>query len=447
MLTNYQRSLKYGSSFYIFCLLSTVYCLLLCLSSCAVNRTIESHGDKTLRDIHTIKPNHYIGRSESLESFDKSLQNAIAHAQTQIIQDLGVNISLELTDKYKSISVNDFSEVASLTSSDILIEGSHNVQTKINRIYTEKKTYERQVFYTTWVEVFFDKTRFLRGHDSFWQAEIVALKLPERANIDSRFINNYTRLLELKKSRYDSESRYLSAETSQAFMSLYDRYNSIFTSQIRYISLENTASAKKFSNQFVFKVSNRSTGNNLPDLPLRINNVLYFTDSAGQIQYTADYNNDISISIGNNLTDYINPLQAVIYKNDTFSPLKNKNVTLLVKSDNKNVEFVFGGMLSENGYNISTVYDLLLNIKPTINTKQISVNQYITELSLEILFLQNGRAVRTTYFPANRREYITGYGQSREQSLVSAINLEYFSQKSQMVEEIERVVREILMRF
>jgi len=428
------RSLKYGS-FFVFIFL---------FIACAVNSTVETSGDKTLKNQKLIMPNHYIGISESEESFDSSFQGAITSAQAQIIQELGVEISVSITDKYKSFETSNFQDVASLASRDVLIEGTHNIQTRINRIYSEKNIFGGKTLYKTWVEVFFNKDTFQGQHNAFWRSKITALQLPNSTIIGATFINNYTEMLNLKNNRFEHDKRYISGELESEFQNLYHSYNTIFQALKANIFVQNLVSENKFSNWFSFLITDKRMGTPLPHFPITINGTPYTTDASGLLQYTADYNQDILIFIGHNLQKHLSPSQVTIYTNDTFSPMKNKNVALFISANQRTVEHTLNNLLSAAGYKISTQYDLKLQIDCLENTRNRSVNQYITELRLEVQFMQSDRTLRTIFIPKNSNEFITGYGSTRAEALMAAATFEYYSQKNQMVQEIERVVRAAL---
>jgi len=409
-----------------------------------MNSIIETSGDKTLKNQKVIMANHYIGISESEESFDNSFQGAISSAQAQIIQELGVEISVTITDRYRNIETSNFQNVASLASRDVLVEGTHNIQTRINRIYSEKKIFGGRTLYKTWVEVFFNKDLFQGQHNAFWRSKITALHLPNTTTLGATFINNFTEILNLKNNRFEQDKIYISRELESEFQNLYNSYYTLFRALHANIFVQDIAGEKKYSNRFIFKFTDRRTNVPHPHFPILVNNTPYFTDASGLLHHTADYNQDIIILIGHDLLRSFQQSQLMVYRNDTFSPMKNKNVALYITANQRTVEHTLNNLLSTAGFPLSTQYDLKLQINSTENTRMRSVNQYITELRLEVQIVQNNRTVSTIYVPANRNEYITGYGSTRAEALLAAATLEYYSQKTQMVQEIERTIRRIL---
>jgi hypothetical protein len=208
--------------------------------------------------------------------------------------------------------------------------------------------------------------------------------------------------------------------------------------------VQNIAENQKFSKNFVFKLTDISTNKLLANFPIIINNKFFTTNEQGLCEFVADYENDITILLGHNLECFFTQDALTIYKNDYFSPRITKNVAINVKSTQKTLEKNFIKLFESRGYIISSECDILIEIQPTYKTSQPSVNTFLTELTLTLNFNKNKKTLSTMNIPTNKNTVIKGQGNTKENSLISAFSLEYYTQKENDFKAIEKRISSLL---
>jgi hypothetical protein len=432
----YKSILKYIiNSLYLFCVLTIV-------GSCATNQKTATWGDKNLRTQGAIRSNHFIGISQNLDRFDRAFQNAMFMAHSQIINSLGVTVNVNFAEVYRDYEGTSFNRVDHLIDSRIRITGEHNIQTTVSRIFTERHNQKGKVLYNVWVELYFDTEAFFAERETFWQDEIAKLAF---STPKSQFYLNFDRVVYLKNNQFSEDRQYLSAKTINDFERLIDKYTSFFYNLVGNISIENVASGGKFSSQFIFSFTDKNMFSAIPDLPIKINETKLTTDSAGKIRYTASNSTEIVIKIGHILDSLLPPTTVVLYRDDSFSPLQNKNVTIHINSSDRTIENTFRQLLSDAGFSTSGASDVIVNITPSVNNRQVGIDSWITELKLTLVISRSGFTPKTIYIPTNRNASINGHGRTRNAAHQSAASLEYFQEKRQMIEMIQSAVRELLV--
>ena len=412
--------------------------LFLIIISCSVYKTIETNGDKALKSHKVSKHNYYMGISLNNSEFRTAWDNALSHAHSQIAGDLGIKVKVTSVDVYRAIEKHDFNTAISMINREIKIESEHNIQSRVTGFYIEKKTYKDNILYNVWVEVFFDKERFYACYHNFWNSEIATLKIITQ-KLDGVFMQKFQKISTLK-NRFDSEKIYLNNSTIHQFNSLYDEYKKIYNTQKQNISLQNIAQKQKFSNQFVFRVYNNSTNETLSNFPIFINKRAFTSNTQGIINYQADFQSPVIAVMGHDLDNFFE-----VYQNKSFSPYENKNITLRIRSTDKNLESSFQKIMAERGYNLNDSYDVMLEIICKKNTNRISVTQYITELRLEIIIYVNNKILRTIHLPLDKNETINGFGKNENESILSAYSMEYYMQRKQSIDLLEQSIRSELI--
>ena len=415
-----------------------IWILIFLQLSCTINNTIESNGDRNLKSQKKTRDNYYIGISQNYINFDEAWHNAISNAHSLILSDLGINVKLTSTDIYRAIERHNFDTAVYMINREIKIESEHTIQSRVNRVYTEKKMNNGDILYNVWIELFFDKEAFYTTYHHFWNYEIISLKL-NSLNLNGIFMQNFQRILTLKP-KFDSEKNYLPNDITNKFQEIYDQYLNIFNSHKHEISLQNTSQKQKFSNLFIFKVINKYTKETLRNFPVMINNKPFISNSHGFINFHADFSTEIIATIGHGGEN-----NFVVYQNNSFSPYDNKNISLRIRSIDKNLEKSFNGIFKEMGYVINPTHDLTLDIYYQKNTNRVSVTQFITELKLEIRLSHNNKTLRTIHLPLNKNDCINGYGVNEHESMLSAFSMEYYTLKKQALELIEQTIRSELI--
>ena len=412
--------------------------LILLIISCSINKTIESNGDRALKSQKVSKYNNYIGVSLNNANFESAWEKALLNAHSQIASDLGIKVKVTSVDIYRVIEKHDFNTAISMINRDIKIESEHNVKTRVTRFYTEKKIHTGNEIYNVWIEVFFDKESFYANYQNFWDAELASLRITT-PKPDGTFMQNFQKISTLK-NRFEAEKVYLQHTTINRFNTLYDQYIKFFNSQKQDISIQNTAKKQKFSNQFVFRVYNKSTNETLNNFPIYINNRAFSSNNQGIINYQADFSAPITATIGHGKEH-----SFIVYQNHVFSPYDNKNISLRIRATDKKLENSFQKFMAEKGYRFNADYDVMLEIKHQKKTNRISVSQYITELRLEIILSYNNKVVRTIHIPLDKNETINGFGKNENESVMSAYSMEYYVQRKQAIDLLEQSIRSELI--
>ena len=412
--------------------------LIFVILSCSINRTIESNGDRKLKSLRRINHNNYIGISQNHKNFDEAWAKALSNAHSQIASDLGINIKVSTLDIYRVIEQHDFNTAISMINTKIKIDSEHNIKSKVTRFYFEKVVQMDDQVFNVWIEVFFDKEGFYANYQNFWNSEIVSLKTKSQ-KLDGDFMQNFHKLISLK-NRFETEKVYLQNDTVNKFNSLFDEYNKIFNYQKQNISLQNTARKQKFSNEFIFKIYNKSTNEILSNFPIAINNKPFTSNAQGNIHYQANFQSPITAVIG-----YNTEKAFTIYQNNSFSPYDNKNISLRIRATDKILENCFQKIMTESGYKFTNDYDVMLEIIHKKNTLRVSVTQYITELKLEIVLSYNNKNLRTIHIPLDNNETINGFGKNENESVISAYSMEYYVQKKQAINLLEQSIRSELI--
>jgi hypothetical protein len=409
-----------------------------------VHKIFDASGDSDLKNTRHIRENHYIGSFESRQSLDSAFENALYQAHMQIISDLGIRVAVTSASVFRSLETTNYSQYKELINQNIVIQGEHSIQTRITRLYSEKQKVGGNIVYKYWVELYFDKEGFLSGYESFWAGKLSQLRPYSRSNISATFIKNFEEILSLR-DRFEKEKRYLSRQVVDDFQAVSAQYRSTFNANFHNVAVTNIAGEGRFSNSFHFRIINKATNEALGGLPIQIRERAFYTTASGTLTYKADYNHEVTVFLGHNLSTHIDQQTLIIYKNDSFSPLQNKNISIVTRSSEKQIESQINRILEKNGYRMGGSPDITLEVIPRINTKMISIGQYITELRLEIRILSQGRLLRTVNVPQNQAEFINGFGRTETDAKNSAFHLEYNSRVNEIVDTLQRNIRDVLM--
>ena len=418
--------------------------------SCSTNKLagkiIEQSGDVSLKTQKIVKKGFYVGYSQSDIDYEEAFKNAINSAQAMIARELGINISIHLTDISTVIGSKLIEEDAYYSQQEIKIESEHYLQTRINRIYHERSLIKDTIFDRVWVELFFDVDSFFAGYHDFWISANETFKnnIDMIAGLNGTFIYQLERILALK-SKFDEDKKYLSDKIIRDFEGIYGHFLNTFTANARNIEVTEIGGNVKFSNKFEFKI--RDTNKDLIEFPVSINRANYTTNRQGLINYIADFNDEIVILLGHDLYKYFDSQSLIIYHNDSFSPLFNRNITLKINSRTEALRNTFTRLCEKRGYRIGDRYDLLLELSPIEHTQRISVNQYITDLKLRIdIKDSNNKVVQTINLPHNQNDYIKGYGQTESEARTNAYNMEWFGRLEGELSRLEQSMVNILIR-
>lgn len=278
-----------------------------------------------------------------------------------------------------------------------------------------------------------------------WISEIQSLKNTEFPNcINSLFLINFEKILKLNDS-FINEQKYLSQTTINEFNNIYIKYNNYFNQNISNITIQNIQKSKKFDNNFVFLFTCKGCSEVLDNLPVKINNSNFFTDSQAQITYKADYSQPVIIKIGHQLKDYIDSSLITIYYNNSFSPFHNENIILKIVNTNKTLLNEFAKILEQKRFKIGENPDIIIDISEDIKYKQVSLNKYICSLSIQLTIKDRQQKIlKKINIPQNSNDRILGYGNSEAESLISASKMEYFNEKKAFTDLLENFIKELL---
>jgi len=410
-----------------------------------MGRLVEQFGDSVLRAVSTIRTNYYIGLSQSNISFDDAFQGALTNAYVLISHELGIHISVSTMEITRILEGTNRSDLTSILQRDVSIESEHTVQTRINRFYYEKRSNNDIITHSVWIELYFNRERFLFDTNEFWVSEIRTLRGVNLTRIDQRFIENFQRILGLKE-RFEKEKRYLSNHIITDFENGYNFFRSNFNNNLRHITVDNINSQGKFSNRFTFRVRNTQTNEAVVNLPLKINNEFFLTNQQGILNYTADYNHEIIMRIGHDLDRFLDPASLIIYRNSSFTPMFNQNVVLRIDSNSDLAKNMIETFFRNRQFRIGDDYDILLVIRAIENTRLISVNENLSDIRLEIDVLSCAHMfiARDLPIPSDRNLTVRGHGRTERDALINAYNLESFGNRQNYFIQIERILRDFL---
>ena len=431
-----------------FCLV-IIICLFTfsCTPNVSRGRAQEQFGDIELKNVRTNRRNYHIGLSQSRVSFDEAFFGAMSNAQIQISNELGFNINVSTVHVMRILETSRQLDLNHILHQEVAIDGEHaNLRMRINRLYYERTLVNNEIVHNVWVELFFDSERFLNNIQDFWVSEIRTLRNIQLHQISQQFIINLERILSLR-IQFENEKRYLPNHIITDFENGVNSYRSSFSNNLRQIRVDNIICRGKFSNQFTFRLSNNQTNEILINFPVKINDEIFFTNHDGILSYTANYNNEIMMSVGHSLDRHIDPSSLIIYRNSSFSPFFNQNVTLNIVSDNILARNSFENLMRNRQFIIGDDYDLVVVVRASEDTRMVSINQFLSDVRLEIdVRCRNNRFVtREMQIPGDRNTTIRGHGNTERNALINAYSLEWLGNKELYLSNFERIIREFLV--
>ncbi|MCL1827137.1 MAG: hypothetical protein FWG20_03750 [Candidatus Cloacimonetes bacterium] len=395
---------------------------------CLLGQT-EHYGDKKLKSKAKPVINHYLGFAESNVSFDEAYESAFQKAQSMISQELGVTINTH-TKSIATAAENDKNvNLSFYIESEVIIDSEHDVRVKVESLYYEKSLSKKGENYKVWVELFFDVEGFYRQYNEFWRKEMDAIK-------NLHLIAGIERVHRLNP-KYEKEKRYLTHDIQRD-------YDTVYLKDINTISnnIEVQASNKnKFSNDFSFQFFDKNSRQICANLPINISGQKHITNAEGRVTTLVDYQRDVEIFIGHELLQYLPRKSLLIYHNDSFTPYVNRNVNIFIDAQNSTVKTTFENFFIEKGFQINKTPDITLVVKVISRSKQLSINEYFTELRYEIVINNN-----KYYIPSEQNEFSKGYGLTEQDAFLESCNLKWHTNKEQDINKVIAAIREFLSK-
>ena len=406
------------------------FCLLLCmLAGCSMNTQNEQFGDSQLKKTKKMIQNFYIGISENKTSFDEAYSAAFQNALGMISNELGITVSSSTMARTIVEETNTNLDISFYLQREMQLDSEHDIKTRVNRIYHEKKSTQNGVSHKVWVELYFDTATFYAQYNEFWSHELKGIRAENS-------VQSFERLMALK-NKFENEEKYLRPDIQREYHTLLNQFMLAF--QKNNIAV-NATQPHKFSNNFLFVLTKRNSGDVLQNFPVKINNQNFVTNHQGTINYTADYAQKIVILIGHNLDNHLDPQNLIIYQNDTFSPMFAQNVTINIISSDMSVKDTFTSLFQDKGFQIGNNADITLNIVANSTTRRISVNEYLTELRYEIRINNS-----IYYIPSERNEFIRGYGNTEKDAFSRSVSIDWLRNREPEISRIIRLIQDILI--
>jgi hypothetical protein len=210
------------------------------------------------------------------------------------------------------------------------------------------------------------------------------------------------------------------------------------------ILVKNISDKGKFSNIFIFKFFNKKDNSIINDLKIKINDQKFLSNNQGEVDYIADYDKEIIILLDYELTNPFPNHYFIIYQNDSFSPLNNKNISLKINAKNTTLENLIKKNFEEKGFKFSNSPDISLVITDSYTTNLQGTNQYITELNLTVTFFFNNKTINKINILQNSK--IIGYGTTKEKSLNSALQMEYYPDKEKDFLLLQDIIQKTFLK-
>ena len=407
------------------------------LFSCSSYKIVDQSGDIALKKQQILRKNYYIGFAGSTVDYETAFNSALNNAYRLISNELGFNIQVSTTDFSLNFDSNLRNDFTYITRQTINIDSEHSIQTRINRIYQERVVDKSNIYNNVWVEIYFDIDAFYRQYYNYWTDLI--------SNISSNSFLTNTEILLSSKNRFDEEKRYLPHVIISEYEKNYNFFVTQYDSFIRGVNVTNINNNHRFSNNFIFKFTD-SKGSLLANLPVTINNIRYVTNLQGLINYIADYDKEIVIIAGHNLSNFYPARLLEIYRNDSFSPFFTKNVTINVISRESVLSESFGSVLRRKGYNIDINSDIILELNHQVTIQRISLNQYLANLSINVQ-VKNSRGViiSSINFPSDRTETIRGYADTEAGAIRNAFSLQWYSIIEDDIKILQNMIVDVLL--
>ncbi|MDD2649825.1 MAG: hypothetical protein PHF36_01655 [Candidatus Cloacimonetes bacterium] len=445
-----------------------IFLLLFILANFAQAKVIEHGGNRNLKKLKKIEHNSYIGISEACEDLQQAIDSAISHAQTQIVQNLGIEVDINIRIADEIQSNNNRVEQKITISKKMNYSGVYNISLKANEVYWEKHRVKKDEFYLAYVKIHFSKSAYIKDINERFESmsdEIgEELAAPLEKNIE-RLLLLKRNISEFERSNYNHK-----VLADNNILTDYQRnlaeFESLWADLCSNIHISQINSDERFPKEIFVYFSYK--GVDLRGLTVYVNTNetrRYKTNSDGFINIKPEYSRFVEqnylISVAPISDDYKQLPQLNINQK---SPLYNRNLRFLVVIES---EFYEQGLIDdisfafqERGFSykiidaktdyIANDYDFALYIKiNTVYKNDISnVSQffYDTRFLVELQKPATREVIRTWEYPNPQYSLLRSVGNSRLSARKNAIALRGVNNRkalwSDLLREIEQAAKQ-----
>lgn len=425
------------------CLIS----LLIIISGVLSARVIEKEGNPKIKKLISGQKDLYIGVSLPQESLQQAFDNALSHAQTQIIEDLGVKTKVEIKILDNQFESGNQSGSKQSVQKTVIINGTFHLSIRPEQIYWEKQQNNGTISFVAYTAVSFSKTQFKKQIDQAYQN--ILIRNPYNPSND--LSQDYRNLISLFKTILDFEKEYsnFSALLSSEIYTQYQNYKfSIeekLTDYIRNTSIILMNSDEKFPDFLYIYVScaNKPLDRFPVYTKIKEEN-LRVTDAEGMLKVKTEiihgpvYNHDFYLF---NYPDFqtlkiIEPRLICHVK----SPLYNQNINLFLSVEST-IGKEFKGLLEDRllkmGFQLSEekISDFKIVINPEILSVKPSALKWDARLKLTVSLtnMKSGELVTQLSFPDSRFKDFSFIGDSKKEAVGNAFNLEQMPDRNEFV--------------
>lgn len=421
-------------------------------------KIVEKNGNNKLKKLKTDNNNLYIGISEKSVDLQSAINSALSHAQSQIIQNLGVKAVINLEIEDYSSEKNNISQSSFTLNKKNSISGTYYLKLKSDQVYWELIKENDLRYYLAYVQVFFSIDNYKQEINRNFLNVIDEIDINEIKDRQFRF----QKLIGIIKKTEDFDREFshlqslLPKDILNEYCSLKTNNNEEFSSYLQNLKLTYINKDERFPRQVFFSLS--LFNEDLKNFPLYIiteNAKMINTNEQGLLAFTPDYSKfikkDFYLSFYPNTQNYANlPLE----KFTLYSPFYNENIifSLDINADFARDELYreFTNALAKKNFKVSnTISDFLIKI--SVNTHKLSkesnVSQSVYSASINVKLFNkfNNELVDEWSFPNKQFPNLKAYGRTNQEAKKNAILLNGINNKDELwfllVQHIEQAVK------
>lgn len=381
--------------------------LILILFNCLMlqAKIVEKKGNPRIKKMTQPQTNTYIGISQPLSTLQSAIDNAVSHAQNQIIQNLGVKAQIDIQFEDYQFSRDNQENSQSVFSKRSNISGVYALKIKADQFYWEHHQTKKEDYYLAFVVVNFSKNEYIEHVESAY--ENMSDKISEVfSDSDPTIVLQKMIRLNSVLNEFESEYAHLKQIVAEDIYSDFTQQQKRYMDQLKefaeHLKIERINKDERFPKQiYVYVTFNDQPLKNFP-MNVKTHNFNQIpTDDEGFILIFPDYTKFIrqesEIAFSTKL------IKGIELPKDQFtliSPLYNQNITIQldVSSEHYSEELIddiltnlnrkqFKVISSSLPYtNQQTMADYILKVSVTTKylAQESKVNHYVYETQMDI---------------------------------------------------------------
>ncbi len=387
-------------------------------------KIIEKKGNSSIKKMTQPQANTYIGISQPLPSLQSAIDNAVSHAQNQIIQNLGVKaqIDIQFEDYQYSVNHSENSQTTFIKRSNI--SGTYSLKIKADQFYWEHHKTKKDEYYLVFVVVIFSKNEYIKHIENTY--EIMSDKIAQSLSHSApeRVLQEMLRLKAVLKefnTDYQHLSQLISKEVEGEYIMEQERYGEKLEEFTRHLKIERINKDERFPNQIYVYITYHDQP--FKHFPMNIKTHYTYqipTDDEGFILIQPDYTRfirqDCEISFSSNQSK---DTQLPVDQFTLLSPLYNQNITIQldVKTEQysdelmddilnhlhrKQFKVINSEISTSDPKSKMADYILKVVIKSVYQAKQSKVNHYVYETQMQIQLINAKNSIVDEWHYPNR---------------------------------------------